>query len=138
MKMTQQMEKFAPILLRIGMAVVIVWFGVQQMQNPSPWIHFLPSWIGSLPIAPQTFVLLNGWFEVTFGLALLAGLYTRFVALLLGLHLLGIAASIGYGPLGVRDFGLAIATLTVFLAGAGQWSLDAAYAKNVGEQGRES
>jgi uncharacterized membrane protein YphA (DoxX/SURF4 family) len=67
---------------------------------------------------------LNGWFEISFGLCLLFGFYTRIVALFLALHLLEIMYSVGYSPIGVRDFGLTIAMFSVFLFGADDFSAD--------------
>jgi uncharacterized membrane protein YphA (DoxX/SURF4 family) len=123
------MQKTAPIVLRIGMALVVLWFGVQQLLDPSIWTGYLPTWTSSLPIGAVTFVLLNGWFECTFGLLLIAGFYTRFVALLLSLHLYGIAATLGLGELGVRDFGLATGLLSVFFYGQDVWSVDTFFSK---------
>ncbi|MDD5318322.1 MAG: DoxX family membrane protein [Candidatus Pacebacteria bacterium] len=118
------MKSFSHILLRISMSLVFLWFGFQQLASPTDWIGFLPTWTVSLPISQIGFVYLNGWFEVVAGLFLLAGFYTRAAALLLGLHLLGIAYTIGYGAIAVRDVGLALATLSVFLYGRDKWSLD--------------
>ncbi len=118
------MKKFAPILLRVGMAVVILWFGFSQLADPNSWLGFLPSWTTALPINQIQLIYLNGWFEVTFGLCLLFGFYTRFVALFLALHLLDIAYVVGYDGLGVRDFGLALATVSVFLSGSDAFSID--------------
>ncbi len=122
--MNETMRKFSPVLLRVAMALVMLWFGTHQLLQPEQWFAFLPSWTNSLPISQTTFVYLNGWFEVSFGVLLFLGFYTRIVALLLGLHLLGIAFSLGYTALGVRDFGLALATLAVFFYGSSGWSLD--------------
>jgi uncharacterized membrane protein YphA (DoxX/SURF4 family) len=118
------MKKFAPILVRIAMALVMLWFGSQQLLHAGNFTAYLPDWTSKLPISDITFVHLNGWFEVTFGLLLLAGFYTRIVALLLGLHVLGIATTFGLTELGVRDFGLACSTLSIFLNGPDVWSLD--------------
>ena len=52
-----------------------------------------------------------------FGLLLLFGWQTRIVALLLALHLFDIMWTVGYGEIGVRDFGLAMGTLVVFMNG---------------------
>jgi hypothetical protein len=47
----------------------------------------------------------------------LLGIYTRISALFLGLHLFGIAFSLGINAVRIRDFGLAVATISVFLNG---------------------
>ena len=59
----------------------------------------------------------NALFELVFGFLLLFGWQTRIAALLLALHLFDIMYVVGYGEIGVRDFGLAIATLVVFMNG---------------------
>lgn len=124
------MEKFSGIVLRIGMGLVMIWFGSQQLMSPTSWFGFLPEWTASLPISQTTFVLLNGWFEIVAGLLLIAGFYTRIVALLLALHLLGIVFSVGYNPTGVRDFGLTIALFSLTLHGETEWSVDKMMNKN--------
>jgi uncharacterized membrane protein YphA (DoxX/SURF4 family) len=68
--------------------------------------------------------------ELSFGALLLLGLYTKLAAFVLALHLYGIAFSLGFNDLGVRDFGLASATLAVFLHGADKWCLDTKFIKN--------
>jgi uncharacterized membrane protein YphA (DoxX/SURF4 family) len=116
------------------MSIIVLWFGIQQLMNPAQWTIFLPSWAGSLPISAVTFVLLNGWVECTFGLLLIAGFYTRIIALLLALHLYGIAFTLGYNAIGVRDFGLSTALLSVFFYGPDTWSLDRKFLKKNPEQ----
>lgn len=119
-----KLEKSGPIVLRIGLALVFLWFGFSQLFNPAQWTGFLPSFLGLLPISLVKFVLLNGWFEIIGGVMIFLGAYTRPVALLLALHLFGITLTIGWNALGVRDFGLAVATLVIFMQGAGNLSLD--------------
>lgn len=118
------MQKFAPVVLRIGLSLVFLWFGLQQVQQASMWVSYLPDWTSVLPVSPTSFVLLNGWFEIVFGVLLISGLFIRIASLLLGLHLLGIAFSLGYSAIAIRDFGLAVATLSVFIHGVDTWSMD--------------
>ena len=66
----------------------------------------------------------NGIFEIVFGILLIAGLFTRLVSLFLGLHLIGIMLGLGYNDIAVRDFGLALATLSLVFSSAGELSLD--------------
>ncbi|MCX6755770.1 MAG: DoxX family membrane protein [Candidatus Nomurabacteria bacterium] len=114
----------APVILRLVFAFVFFYFGFAQLGNASMWTSYLPSWVGSLPISEYKFVLLNGWFEIISAVLLVLGAYVRPVALLLALHLFGIAASIGIDPTGVRDIGLAGATFAISLLGAGPFSVD--------------
>ena len=120
------MQKYAPVVLRWGMALIFFWFGVNQLLNPVQWTSYLPIWTTELPISSVRFVLMNGWFEII-GAALIAlGMYTRVVAFLLSAHLFGIAYTMGLDAIGMRDVGLAIATGVIFLQGAGPVSIDAA------------
>ena len=66
----------------------------------------------------------GGIFETFFGLLLIVGYYTRFVAAVLGFHLLSIAAGLGYNDIAVRDYGLALITFSVVLGGSDVWCLD--------------
>ncbi len=118
------MKKYAPLVLRIAIACVVLWFGWQQIAHPTNWVRVLPPWTHSLPIASLSLIAINGWFEIIFGLALLVGFYTRFVALILALHIFDIAYTLGYGAIGVRDFGLAVAALSIAMGEAGELSLD--------------
>jgi uncharacterized membrane protein YphA (DoxX/SURF4 family) len=123
------MKNFSPILIRIVIALVFIWFGIQQLIDPTSWFGFLPTWVSSIPISQTAFIYLNGWFELVFGSALLLGFYSRIAAGLLGLHLLGITQSVGYGAIGVRDFGLAFTALSIAFSPASPFSLDAAFKK---------
>ncbi|MBX4212179.1 DoxX family protein [Candidatus Pacearchaeota archaeon] len=116
-------KKYAPIILRIGISLVFLWFGSQQILHASDWVTWLPSFINSLPMQPTTFVLFNGTFEVILGVLLILGIFTRVAAALLAIHLLGIAFSIGYNDVAIRDFGLFMACVAIFFYGPDDWCL---------------
>lgn len=118
------MKKYAPAVLRIGMSAIILWFGYQQIAHTLEWTGYLPDWVNNLPVPATSIVYLNGLFEIASGFLLLFGLYTRIVALLLALHLFDITYVVGYTAVGMRDLGLSIATLSVFLYGGDVLSLD--------------
>ncbi len=71
----------------------------------------------------STIIHLNGFLEIAASLLLILGLYVRWVALALALHLFVIAGSLGLNPLGVRDFGLSFATLALACFGADRFCL---------------
>lgn len=129
-----KMQKWSPVVLRVGLGLVMLWFSLQQLTSPDGWVSYLPEWTKMLPISQMTFVLLNGWFEITFGILLIKGFYTRIVSLALGLHMLGIVFSVGYNPTGVRDFGIAIGLISIFLNGPSAWSLDEYFKKKESEK----
>lgn len=122
--MRARFSQFAPPVLRFAMAAVFAWFGTSQLADVDAWTALVPSWATAFSgMSTETLVRINGVFE-TAGSALLAlGIFTRLVALLLSLHLFVIASVFGISPTGVRDFGLALATLSVALAGGDAWTL---------------
>lgn len=124
LKFSIGMQKYSSTILRIGLGLVMLWFGSKQLGNPIQWISFLPDFTKNLPISQIALVSLNGWFEVIFGLLLIVGFYTRLVAGFLTIHLLGIVVSVGYTPIGVRDFGLMIGLFSIFLGGVSPFSVD--------------
>jgi len=121
----EKLKPFAPVLLRLGIGALFLWFGFDQFIHTSDWLAYVPQSISDmLPIGTATIVHLNGAFEILFGLALFLGFYTRFAAFLLALHLIDITYIVGYSALGVRDFGLTIATIAIWLNGKDFFSLD--------------
>jgi uncharacterized membrane protein YphA (DoxX/SURF4 family) len=99
-------------ILRIGLALVFIWFGSQQLMNPSGWTGMVPEWIGTI-IDLKVFIIMNGIFDLAGGILLLVGWWTRAVAFLLALHLFSIALNFGLQNNGVRDFGLGMASLAL-------------------------
>ena len=139
-----QYKDYAPVVVRIGISLVFLWFGLHELTDAASFVGWLPDFITNphgmmmggmqmmhVNFTPLRFVYGNGIFEVVFGLLLLLGLFTRVSAFLLGIHLLGIAFSIGYNEIGVRDFGLTLATFSIFLYGADIWCLDRKRKKSI-------
>ena len=123
-------KEYAPVVLRISISLMILWFGFTSIFNHEFLIGYLPEFFYSLEISLQSIMLLNGIFEIIFGTLLIIGLFTRVVAFILFLHILSIMFSLGYNDVAIRDFGLAFATLAVFLNGADKWSLDRKLKRN--------
>ena len=112
------LSRFAPVVLRLGLSAVVAWFGASQLMSPAQWISIVPAWaLGISHLSANTIVFLNGCFEVVAALLLAVGIFVRWVALLLSVHLIVITADLGLSAIGVRDFGLAIALFSVFLSG---------------------
>ena len=115
----QKIEYYAPSVLRYSMAVVILWFSLQQFMHAEVWTAYVPDSAVSLThLSAVTLVYFNAIVEAVLGLALVFTRYTRLAALLLALHLFDIMYIVGYGEIGVRDFGLAFATLVVAMSPA--------------------
>lgn len=120
--MKERLRMVAPVMVRVAVSLVFLWFGTNQLINPYNFVGYLP---GALILNPHaaSFVLANGVFEIIAGLLLIIGVWTRWAALLLSVHLLGIALSVGYGETMIRDLGLALATGSVFFRGDDTWCL---------------
>ena|SRR3989338_2733959 len=118
---------FAPAVLRIGLSLVILWFGFSQLTDQQSWLSYVPASMQQMHARmmgfpePSTFVLLNGAFEVALGVLLLSGVWIRPVAALLALHMLGIMLSLGYNEIAIRDFGLMAGFIAVMLHGKDDW-----------------
>lgn len=101
-------------ILRLGLAAVYLWFGFSQLFDSINWVGWVPVWaVELLNIPPAMIVILNGSLEVILGSLLAVGLLVRPVAFILTVHLALITYEIGFSAIGVRDFGLTMATLAL-------------------------
>lgn len=113
------------VLVRIGISLVFLWFGIEQLLHPQMWLALVPNYAVNLShLSANTLVLTNGVAEVILGLLLILGIWTKLVSGLLSLHAIHIFTIVGYNAVGVRDFAVAISTISIFLNGADNWSLD--------------
>lgn len=140
MKMNKNLSVYAPAVLRIGLSLIFLWFGLNQLFLPEMFVGYVPQQVAmpmhqfmqshhmmlvySIEQASLRLISLNGIFEILFGVFLMLGIFTRVSALVLVVHLLGIASSLGYNDVMIRDLGLSIALVAVFLNGPDQWTLD--------------
>lgn len=107
-------KKIGIHILRFALAFVFLWFGLSQISDMTTWVSFVPAGIATM-VNPSLLVFLNGLFEILAGLFLAFGVLVRPVSFLLGLHLFFIALSLGMTAVGVRDIGLALATISFSL-----------------------
>jgi uncharacterized membrane protein YphA (DoxX/SURF4 family) len=117
------MQHLPSAIVRYSLTLMFLWFGVQQVVESSAWIGFLPTWTSALPLSAEQFVQINGLLEIVLAFLLGVGIYTRFAAIVLGLHLLGIAISVG-DAIGVRDAALAMCTLALAVGAPDIYTLD--------------
>jgi uncharacterized membrane protein YphA (DoxX/SURF4 family) len=114
---------YAPLVLRYVLAFVLLWFAFSQLAAPASWYGVLPAWTSDLFISQHTFVILNALFEVVAAIFLLLGVWVRPFAILLTLHMLSIAMTVGLTGVGARDIGLAGAFLALAMLGRGPYAL---------------
>jgi uncharacterized membrane protein YphA (DoxX/SURF4 family) len=108
----EQRQQIGLSLLRIALGVLFIAFAIMQLQNPAVWTGFVPEFMASI-IDARLLVVFNAAIELVLGAILILGTYTWIVALVLAVHLFIIALSLGLSPTGIRDFGLAFATLSL-------------------------
>lgn len=131
MTLRERWLPYAPLVVRLGLALVFVLFGVQKLAAPEQTraeIQLLLSLkLGSA--AAINYYL--GLLEVMVALGLFFGIAVRMVSVLAALSLVSILLSffVKYGvrfdPGLYRDFGLLGAAVSLWLTGAGPFSLDA-------------
>ncbi len=116
------------LVLRVGIALVYLWFGVQQLLNPQTWVYYIPEWATNLTgLSASQLVFTNAIAELVLGGFLLLGIFTRLCALILAIHLAIITYEVGWNETGVRDFGLTLATLAIALTPSHPHSIDSKY-----------
>ena len=79
-------KEYGPIVLRISLSLVFLWFGLTGVFNTEQFLGYVPEFAYSFPISIENIVILNGVFEIILGILLIAGLFTRVVAFVLFLH----------------------------------------------------
>ncbi len=116
---SKQWASYAPMVLRVGLGFVFIWFGFSGITNPQMWVGLVPEWTSVFGPA-TTLVLIHGIVELIGGIMLCAGWYVRPVGIILLLSLLQTLTILNFGPVMVRDIGLAIALLAAILYGKDQ------------------
>lgn len=114
------------LILRIGLGLVFLLFGLGKFKGDA-YAKTTKSLqiVKSLPISPDTTVLLIGSLEILIATLLLLGLYTRLASLLASLHLISILLIFGLTNIDIlRDIGLLGAALSLFLTGSEFFCLD--------------
>jgi len=111
-------------IARLSLGLMVLAAGVHKLIDPGAWAVYVVDWLAPwLVVSPTLFMLINGYLEVGFGLALLADRYTAFASLVAAVSL---TATVGYlalvfatqgafGDVLARDVGLAGLGWVVFV-----------------------
>lgn len=100
--------------LRAGLSVTFVWIGYLVLQNPAGWANSIDPWVANLlPVSPENFMMMTGYFDMAVGVMLLIPPLTGIAALLGALHLAGVVSVIGSSGITARDLGLLGATIAL-------------------------
>jgi uncharacterized membrane protein YphA (DoxX/SURF4 family) len=113
-----QSLRYSNLSLRIGLAIVFLWFGIDKFLYPDYWVNaWLPSsmasWFGSFGISASEIIYTAAIFEVLVAVSLLINIFTAVFSVLAVAYLLAIMAVNGFSEVLVRDVGLAGAFLAL-------------------------
>ncbi|MBI2674345.1 MAG: DoxX family membrane protein [Candidatus Yanofskybacteria bacterium] len=106
-----QSLRYSNIFLRLGLAAVFIWFGVDKFLHPEYW---LSSWIpqSSLLIASRIgisgmdVVYVSGVFELLVGASVLSNIFIKIFSVLALMFLVAILLTFGISEVIIRDVGL--------------------------------
>lgn len=121
------MNKFAQPLfvLRMGLAAVFLYFGIDKFINPLLWTPWIPDFVLSvIPVSEFTFIYVQGAVHTILGLLLLLGLFTRIAAAAAAVIMLAIVIVVGFNDIGVRDAAILFMAVSLALAESHPLSLD--------------
>ncbi|MFQ5881763.1 MAG: DoxX family membrane protein [Candidatus Methylomirabilales bacterium] len=111
------------LAVRLGLAVVFLWFGVDKFLAPEAWVGWIPSWLfGLLGGWQNPFLYLLGGAEVLVGLSFLTGWYLTPAAMASSIFLAAVILSMGFSDIVVRDIGLLGSALSLLLPPGGHRS----------------
>lgn len=99
------MNNKAKWFIRLGLAFVFIYFGIDKLINPINWLGYIPAWIETI-IPLRQFVFANGIFEIILGLGLLYHKTLRLAANIIILFLAGVITTLGLDEVIARDVGL--------------------------------
>jgi uncharacterized membrane protein YphA (DoxX/SURF4 family) len=104
----------AHLVLRLGLAIVFGWFGIDKFLHVEAWYGWIPGWLAFVP--QDAFLYVLGSAEVIIALLLLGGKYVRFASIACAAFLAGVVLSFGINEVTVRDIGLIAAALALALS----------------------
>lgn len=108
----------AQFLLRLGPALAMVIFGINQWRKPTDWLHYIPEWISSSsPMKPQMQMRLHAVGNIAFGLFLISNwqpYWSAWVALIWWVTILPFAFRASWA-VGLRDLAITLGLLALVL-----------------------
>ena len=111
------MQRFSAItpqlLLRTGLSIIFLYAAISSFTNPQDWVGYLPSFATKM-VDAQLLLHVFSVYELLLAIFLLAGVLTRYVALLCAATLAGIVAfNSSLFAITFRDIALIFASLAL-------------------------
>lgn len=106
------------LILRLSLAFVFLWFGIDKFIHPNYWINaWIPAWfvriLNNFGIEVLSFIYINGIFEVTVGISFILNLFLKVIGFFAVLFLIAVILTNGLNEITVRDIGLFGGILTL-------------------------
>ena len=120
------LKSISPLfVVRLGIAVVFLWFGVDKFFRPLVWFGFVPEFaVGLNPLSPNAFMYVQGVVETALGFLLLIGFFTRIASAAAAFIMFFVVLSLGFNDLGIRDFAVFCIAVALSLSDPVKPSLD--------------
>jgi|SRR3989344_1537470 len=111
--------KYSNLFLRLGLAGVFIWFGVDKFISPQYWVS---AWVpqSTLSLASKfgitglDIINISAVFELLVGASILSNIFVKVFSLLAVIFLLTVLFTFGINEVLVRDIGLAGGFLSLF------------------------
>ena len=106
-----QSLKYSNLILRLSLAIVFFWFGIDKFLHPDYWVNaWVPQSIASFAenfkIRPMDLIYMSGVFEVLVGTSLVTDIFITFFSFAGIIFLGSIMLFSGFSEVLVRDVGL--------------------------------
>lgn len=113
-----QSLKYSNLILRISLAVVFFWFGIDKFFHPDYWVNAwvpqsIASFAANFKIRPIDIIYISGVFEVLVGISLATNIFIVCFSSLAVLFMANIMLFNGFSEILVRDIGLIGAFLSL-------------------------
>lgn len=113
-----QSLRYSNLILRLGLAVVFFWFGIDKFFHPDYWVNaWVPQSISlfaaNFKIRPIDIIYISGVFEVLVGTSLVTNIFIAFFSSFAILFLGSIMLFNGFSEILIRDIGLMGALLSL-------------------------
>jgi uncharacterized membrane protein YphA (DoxX/SURF4 family) len=113
-------SRYSYLVLRLGLAVVFLWFGIDKIIHPAYWLN---AWVASsalylmdkVGLTGTQFIYINGIFEILIGLSMVTGVFSKLFSFVAVLFLLMLFLFVGLNEVTIRDFGLIGGFIAVIL-----------------------
>lgn len=103
--------KYSYLSLRLALAIVFFWLGIDKMLNPQHWLGVLtPVWLANLTdrfgLGSSQLIYANAVFEILVGLSLITAVFAKFFSVLAVVFLATVLIVNEFAIIMIRDIGL--------------------------------